>query len=175
MKGEAHKVRAKCWVCGGKFRSKPMGYNARYCSRRCKTKAQRKRTPETFKRSRKRSYEKIKLNDKRYAGHLKSCRKSKRGVRAWLAEYKLKRGCVDCGYKGHPAALQFDHEGKKIASISELRSSPRRILREIKAGKCKIRCSICHAVKTWADKNKLRYVPGMAQTDHAWFKHLVRL
>src|SRR5262249_24222118 len=26
-----------------------------------------------------------------------------------VAQVKLERGCVDCGYRGHPVALDFDH------------------------------------------------------------------
>src|SRR4051812_45745868 len=29
--------------------------------------------------------------------------------RKWIGDIKLASGCVDCGYKEHPAALQFDH------------------------------------------------------------------
>jgi hypothetical protein len=29
--------------------------------------------------------------------------------RAFIQAQKLKQGCIDCGYKGHPAALDFDH------------------------------------------------------------------
>jgi LSD1 subclass zinc finger protein len=86
------------------------------------------------------------------AKHRANSAKSVRAVREWLAAYKLKLGCVDCGYNTNAAALQFDHEGPKLAAISELRSSKERILAEIKRGKCKVRCANCHAVKTWERK-----------------------
>jgi hypothetical protein len=36
-----------------------------------------------------------------------------------LAEYKLARGCADCGYRAHFAALEFDHPvGTKLFGIS---------------------------------------------------------
>lgn len=77
-----------------------------------------------------------------------------RKVRAWLAAYKLARGCKDCGYNKFACALQLDHEGPKTAAISMLRTSTARILAEIKHGRCVVRCANCHAVKTWERKNK---------------------
>ncbi len=173
MKGAAHIVSRICgrFGCGRTFRAKPMGYNARYCSRSCKTRGQRARNPETFRVAAKRSYNAIKLDPERYERRLADGRKSVHKIRVWLAEFKMKSGCVDCGFKSHPAALQFDHEGKKTASISEIRSSAARILAEIKSGKCKVRCANCHSVKTWAHKNGIKYIPGMAQSPDAWIQH----
>lgn len=65
---------------------------------------------------------------------------------------KLERGCVDCGYKVHPAALQFDHlpGNEKMYRLAELRGQGRtpisRILTEI--AKCEVVCANCHAVRT---------------------------
>ena len=140
-----------------------MGYNSRYCSKKCKNKAGRLRlNPETKKQQRKRSYLRIKDNPKRYAKRLSDGRTSSQVVRKWLAEYKISMGCIDCGYNKHFSALQLDHEGEKTATISDLRSSKERILEEIVSGKCVVRCAVCHAVKTWAEKNKLVYEPSMA-------------
>lgn len=75
-------------------------------------------------------------------------------VRGWLADYKLKIGCVDCGYKEHFAALQLDHEGTKSVSIAKARTSIDRLLAEIESGECKVRCANCHAVKTWERKQR---------------------
>ena len=81
----------------------------------------------------------------------------------WLAEYKETIGCVDCGYAVHFSALQLDHQGKKTAEISNIRSSKERLLKEIKSGDCVVRCANCHSVRTWANKNGIEYIPGMAQ------------
>lgn len=80
-----------------------------------------------------------------------------RKLRWWLAEYKRERGCIDCGYNAHPAALQLDHNGPKTATISELRTSIQRMMTEIERGRCVVRCANCHAVKTWAEKNGRDY------------------
>ncbi len=161
MKGDAHLTTKTCSVCGDEFFPKPMGYNAAYCSRSCKDKEQRKRKPDTAKKARKRSYQRIILDSDRYASHLEAGRKSVRRIRLWLAEYKLKSGCVDCGYRKHACALQLDHEGEKTANISDLRSSVARLMAEIESGKCVVRCANCHSVKTWAEKNKIPYTPNM--------------
>ena len=61
---------------------------------------------------------------------------------------KLASGCVDCGYKEHPAALQFDHvRGIKHADISAVaKFSWDSLMAEIE--KCDIVCANCHAIRT---------------------------
>ena len=58
--------------------------------------------------------------------------------------------CIDCGYSGHMAALDFDHRDPKtkdfqlaygLNSLSEKDC-------EIEAAKCDIRCANCHRIKT---------------------------
>ena len=63
---------------------------------------------------------------------------------------KLKSGCVDCGYKEHPEALEFDHlpEYEKMFNIGEVkRLSWERIEAEI--AKCEVVCANCHRVRTF--------------------------
>ena len=72
-------------------------------------------------------------------------------LRDRIALLKMQRGCVDCGYDAHPAALDFDHRTPtmKIANISRMmrdRYSWARICAEI--DKCDLRCSNCHRVRT---------------------------
>lgn len=70
-----------------------------------------------------------------------------KALRRFTDEYKMSRGCVDCGFRGHPAALHFDHViGVKNAAISKISSGRGRLNREIE--KCVIRCANCHAIKT---------------------------
>jgi hypothetical protein len=72
-------------------------------------------------------------------------------TQAWVDAVKMERGCVDCGYRLHPRALDFDHvAGVKVASVSRLvfaLASRARIDTEI--AKCVVRCANCHRVKTW--------------------------
>jgi hypothetical protein len=69
--------------------------------------------------------------------------------------YKMGRGCIDCGYKEHPVALEFDHvRGTKKAGIANLMlRSIHSIMKEIE--KCDVRCANCHNIRSWKD-NPLR-------------------
>jgi hypothetical protein len=72
-----------------------------------------------------------------------------RRKRAWLAAYKLAKGCVDCGYKAHPAALDFDHvTGDKRFAIGRgvTSNSMEAVMEEI--DKCEVVCANCHRVRT---------------------------
>lgn len=77
---------------------------------------------------------------------------SKGGHKEWVRLRKLKLlkmfggCCVDCGYDGHPAALDFDHidPRKKEGNVAHLNWS--KAVRE--AEKCEIRCANCHRIKT---------------------------
>lgn len=69
--------------------------------------------------------------------------------RKFLDSIKLEQGCVDCGYKEHPSALQFDHIDpfkKKFKIGSNHSRSLESLLDEIK--KCVVRCANCHVIRT---------------------------
>ena len=57
--------------------------------------------------------------------------------------------CVDCGYSGHPAALDFDHIDPKTKTyaVGRLIGGKWDILLK-EASKCVIRCANCHRIKT---------------------------
>lgn len=66
-----------------------------------------------------------------------------------VAQIKLEAGCVDCGYRAHAAALDFDHlpgfeKRKGIADLMD--HAWEIILAEIT--KCEVRCANCHRIKT---------------------------
>lgn len=68
-------------------------------------------------------------------------------IKQFLANYKLEKGCKDCGYKKHHSALEFDHiKGKKEINIA-LAKSVGQAKKEIK--KCEVVCSNCHRVRTY--------------------------
>ena len=71
--------------------------------------------------------------------------------RAYVDKIKLKRGCIDCGYKKNPRALEFDHvRGKKVAAISVMVTNRVSILKiQEEIDKCEVRCANCHKIKTW--------------------------
>ncbi len=64
------------------------------------------------------------------------------------AKYKMARGCIDCGYKLHPRALQFDRipgRGKKVRDVSSFTNAEKMWL---EIAKCEVRCANCHFIKT---------------------------
>lgn len=68
-------------------------------------------------------------------------------VKKFIAEYKLKIGCVDCGYNKHHSALEFDHiVGDKKLNVCFAKST-KQALEEIK--KCEVVCSNCHRIRTY--------------------------
>lgn len=76
--------------------------------------------------------------------------------KAWLDAYKLERGCIDCGYREHPAALDLDHRPGEVKTIrafaAMISANWDRFCDEIE--KCDVRCANCHRVKTverWAE------------------------
>lgn len=77
-----------------------------------------------------------------------------------IQELKVQYGCIDCGYREHPAALDFDHvRGSKRGSVSVLATgcSWNTILDEIK--KCVVRCAVCHRIKTHKNPQERGYSP----------------
>lgn len=68
-------------------------------------------------------------------------------VKVFIAEYKLKSGCIDCGYNKHHSALDFDHvNGDKKINVCFAKSRAQ-ALDEIQ--KCEIVCSNCHRIRTF--------------------------
>lgn len=65
--------------------------------------------------------------------------------------FKLERGCADCGYREHAAALHFDHliPAEKSGAVSGMvRRSSKRLLRA-EMDKCDVVCANCHAIRTF--------------------------
>lgn len=145
-----------CQGCDGLFRPKPGGWNAKYCSGACKQRGYRETTGRTSRAGQETYYSRvIKADPEKLAAHMARSIVNQKKLRQWLADYKMTHGCVDCGFNIHPAALQIDHNGKKVAEISLLRSSIKRMQTEIQSGECVVRCANCHSIKTWAEKNKI--------------------
>jgi hypothetical protein len=76
---------------------------------------------------------------------IRACRKR----RDMIQQIKLERGCADCGYRGHPEALEFDHvESGKAFAISRIKThSLEAIMAEI--DKCEVVCANCHRIRTY--------------------------
>jgi hypothetical protein len=57
---------------------------------------------------------------------------------------------MDCGFRGHFEALQFDHLRDKVGNVSEMVArgfSLERLKKEIE--KCQVVCANCHAIRTY--------------------------
>ena len=66
-----------------------------------------------------------------------------------IHEYQMEKGCADCGYNAHPAALEFDHvREEKLFNIGEqIGNRSRKTLWE-EIAKCDVVCANCHAIRT---------------------------
>lgn len=139
----------KCKVCGevkpvDQYRAYKQTYNSatlgrpvtgNYIAKRCKACVQKK--------SRERSFKKIKANRDR------------------VIEYFKKNPCVDCG-DTRPVVLEFDHRDPKTKeyNVAELLQNAypwEKIKKEI--DKCDVRCANCHQRKTSIGNNyyKVRF------------------
>jgi IS30 family transposase len=75
----------------------------------------------------------------------------RKAQRRELAKIKLGRGCADCGYAGHSAALDFDHvHGDKQFNVGQM-ASDHRPWEQIEAeiAKCEVVCANCHRIRTY--------------------------
>jgi len=77
--------------------------------------------------------------------------------RDFVNEYKLERGCAQCGYNAHPVALELNHIdpttktysiGKELISISM-----EKLVLEL--AKCEVLCANCHQIHTFENGHHL--------------------
>jgi hypothetical protein len=88
-------------------------------------------------------------------------------TKQFVLDYLKTHPCVDCG-EPDTIVLQFDHQGNKIASISQMitwGSSIKRIQNEIK--KCEVVCANCHTRRTAVQFNWWRAQPSVLGEDIA--------
>lgn len=69
--------------------------------------------------------------------------------RAYFQQIKVDRGCADCGFNEHPAALDFDHlpgsvKRYRICTMAGMRRS----LIDAEIAKCEVVCANCHRIRT---------------------------
>ena len=125
-----------------------------------KSRLYRKRNPERA-RAVKAAYKARNVEKIRSADRANSVR-TRADRRAWLDDYKVKAGCVDCGYRAHPRALDFDHIGTdKVGDVGRLAHSRiawARLLAEI--AKCEVVCANCHRIRTYErERARARAMP----------------
>ena len=141
-----------CTQCDAGFESKRP---AKYCSDACREKARPKRPAPSAEQ--RRLWREARLRQPGYRERTNSVANERiRVVKAWIADYKITRGCVDCGYNAHPAALDIDHMDGKTADISSLKSVAA-VEAEIQRHKCVVRCANCHRIKSWETRTWERH------------------
>lgn len=68
----------------------------------------------------------------------------------YVRQYKLDKGCVDCGYKAHHSALDFDHKPGTV-KVRDIKRGQQfgwlELLDEI--AKCDVVCANCHRIRTY--------------------------
>lgn len=126
---ESRKYRdEQCENC--KIVFKTNGNSVKYCSRKCCGIKYRELNRE-------------RLN----ANSLITAQKFHKEKREYLRAIKLSCGCKDCGYKGHPAALDFDHvRGEKVCDVSHC-TTREKLINEV--AKCEVVCANCHRIRTY--------------------------
>lgn len=76
----------------------------------------------------------------------------------WISKYKVAKGCSECGYNDHAAALDFDHieEHEKEFHIAQTmgRKNLKSLFNEIR--KCRILCANCHRIHSYKQAQKRR-------------------
>jgi len=100
--------------------------------------------------------EQVRLNQLRYrkTEHGKATMRARQNrcyarQKVLLDAIKIASGCVDCGYKDNPLALDFDHLTDKKFQVSHKRgrASDKTLLAEV--AKCEVRCANCHRIRSW--------------------------
>lgn len=70
--------------------------------------------------------------------------------RVFIDAYKIERGCIDCGWAEHPAALVLDHIDPKTKTIQVscmYSCTKERQMQELAL--CEVRCANCHQIRTY--------------------------
>jgi hypothetical protein len=156
------KLVKSCVYCGKTYETN--SHKSKYCSQTCNTKSWRERNPEKALESQrkndakrkginrynsdvKKEWYKRKKKDTEWADKIRQQGKERHDkVQRFIRRYKLMKGCVDCGFKGHHVALDFDHLKDKKLNVS-LAKSITQAKEEIR--KCEVVCSNCHRVRTF--------------------------
>ena len=77
-----------------------------------------------------------------------------------LGQYKVSCGCAECGWSGHPAALDFDHISPEDKSFHIAQSIAGRSVKTIfeEVRKCRVLCANCHRIHTYNEaQGKRKY------------------
>jgi hypothetical protein len=129
--------------------------NRKFCSTKCSDKERYKRCGQRVSSEQRKVYYKERLKKNGYADNLRQQgRERYYTVQNFLRSYKTEKGCADCGYNSHHAALEFDH----VLSGKELNVCTAKSIEQAKKEieKCEVVCSNCHKIRTY---NRLQKNP----------------
>lgn len=142
-----------CKYCGRSFADNTSNSSRKFCSKSC-------RYAERYRRLYQPTQESREPRECNYCGasfspghgrQVYCCRDCKERAKTdrvgeWLREYKLARGCADCGFCAHSWALEFHHlSGRdKLYNTNEL-TSFEKAQEEIE--RCVVLCANCHRIR----------------------------
>lgn len=66
-----------------------------------------------------------------------------------IHQYKIDKGCTDCGYNECQEALEFDHIMPRLRGTvsSQMGKSMKVIMKEV--ARCEVVCANCHNIRTY--------------------------
>ena len=77
--------------------------------------------------------------------------------RDFVNDYKMERGCAQCGYNKHPVALELNHIDPTTKTYSIGRDlisiSMKKLVEEL--AKCEVLCANCHQIHTYENGHHL--------------------
>jgi hypothetical protein len=84
------------------------------------------------------------------ARHVVAKRRRQSELLAYIQAIKMARGCADCGYRDHPAALDFDHLPGSVKKMRLATAAAGATLLRIQEeiAKCDVVCANCHRIRT---------------------------
>lgn len=128
-----------CHECDLPFRKRQ--WNSKFCSPICRSRYHQREDRKSGIR-----YAKQPLTrGQKLRNNLNNSARKMR-IKDYLRKLKVTKGCADCGYNAHHAALDFDHvRGEKKFNIAGSWGTIQ-CLREIE--KCEVVCSNCHRIRT---------------------------
>lgn len=99
------------------------------------------------------------------ARYAKSVTRRRNELLAYVQGIKLERGCADCGYREHAAALDFDHLPgfEKKHRLATMSSGATKAKIDAEIAKCEVVCANCHRVRT-AGRRSVRAAESLPPT-----------
>lgn len=122
--------------------------NTKYCSDSCLNKQRYLEHGQRITPERRQELYKIRVQNNDYRESLnEKARDRSYKLKTFLADFKIKQGCKDCGYNLHHVALDFDHitddKSFNLAEAKSISAAKKEIL------KCEVVCSNCHRIRTY--------------------------